>query len=111
MIKRTAPNFITSEAHLATLDSARSDAFGEIYSLKMLRVKRLAAAMDITEAGTSAPIEMAAKAKPANQLGNCALMSAGTAAFAPKGASDPTGLICAAIAIKPVRASRPSISE
>src|SRR5579863_607487 len=87
MMKSTAPNFSTSEAHLATLDSARSEAFGLMYSLKMLRVNRLAAAMDITEAGTSAPIEMAAKAKPANQLGNSALMSAGTAPFAPNGAS------------------------
>src|SRR5260370_11091750 len=74
----------------------------------MLRVNRLAAAIDITEAGTSAPIEMAAKAKPANQLGNSWLMRAGTAPFAPKGAK---GFTCAAIAMYPVRASSPSISE
>src|SRR5260370_6697117 len=69
---------------------------------------RLPAAIDITEAGTSAPIEMAAKAKPANQLGNSWLMRAGTAPFAPKGAR---GFTCAAIAMYPVRASSPSISE
>src|SRR5579885_2988844 len=86
-MKRTAPNFRTSEAHLATSDSARSEALGLMYSLKMLRVNRFAAAIDITEAGTSAPIEMAAKATPANQLGNCWRMSAGTAPFAAKDAS------------------------
>src|SRR5258708_27024183 len=49
----------------------------------MFLVNRFAAAMDMTAAGTSAPIEIAAKAKPANQLGNSRLISAGTAPFAP----------------------------
>ena len=52
----------------------------------MFRVNKFAAAIDITAAGTSAPMAIAAKANPANQLGNCWLMSAGTAPLAPKGA-------------------------
>jgi hypothetical protein len=44
----------------------------------MLRVNRLAAPIDITAAGTSAPIAIAENAKPLNQLGNSALNSAGT---------------------------------
>ena len=35
----------------------------------MLRVNRLAAAMDMIAAGTSAPMAIAPKATPANQLG------------------------------------------
>ena len=41
-------------------------------------MNRLAAPIDITAAGTSAPMAIAAKAKPANQPGNSALNSAGT---------------------------------
>ena len=51
----------------------------------MLRVNRLAAAMDMMAAGTSAPMTMAAKAIPANQLGKTRWNRNGTAscAFAP----------------------------
>ena len=44
----------------------------------MFRVHRLAAAIDMMAAGTSAPIPIAAKAIPANQPLNCWLNSAGT---------------------------------
>ena len=44
----------------------------------MLRVHRFAAAIDMIAAGTSAPIPMAAKATPANQLGNMLSNSSGT---------------------------------
>jgi hypothetical protein len=43
-----------------------------------LRVKRLAAPMLMTAAGASAPMAIAAYAKPANPLGKSALKSAGT---------------------------------
>ena len=45
----------------------------------MLRVNRLAAAMAMIAAGTSAPMTMAANATPANQLGNRWWNSNGTA--------------------------------
>ena len=48
----------------------------------MLRVNRFAAAIDMIAAGTSAPIATAAKATPANQDGNTASNSAGTACCA-----------------------------
>ena len=44
----------------------------------MLRVHRLAAAIDMIAAGTSAPIPMAAKAIPAKKLLNWVWNSAGT---------------------------------
>ena len=44
----------------------------------MLRVNRFAAAIDMIAAGTSAPMAMAAKAMPANQLGNIWSNSSGT---------------------------------
>src|SRR6266566_185554 len=108
MIKSRAPNFTINEAHLATCDSSRSLAFFLKYSLYTFLVNRLAAAMDMTEAGTSAPIEMAANAKPANQDGKEALISAGTAPLLP---NPGRGFTFAAIAMYPVNASRPSINE
>src|ERR1700722_18605844 len=57
----------------------------------MLRVNRLAAAMDMIAAGTSAPMAMAANEKPANQEGNASRNSAGTAkwgAYRGKGAAE-----------------------
>src|SRR5438552_16096103 len=96
MMKSKAPNFTTNEAHLATAASSRSLAFFLKYSLYIFLVNRLAAAMDIMEAGTSAPIAIAANAKPANQDGKKALISPGTAPLLPNPAR---GLICAAIAI------------
>src|SRR5207249_698885 len=83
-MKISAPNLTTNEVILATLASCLSLLWGLIYSLKMLRVNRLAAAIDITAAGTNAPMAIAAKAKPANQSGKEVLIKMGTAAFAPK---------------------------
>ena len=44
----------------------------------MLRVNRLAAAIDMIAAGTSAPMPIAANATPANQSGNISSNSSGT---------------------------------
>jgi hypothetical protein len=49
----------------------------------MLRANRLAAAIDMTEAGTSAPMAMAANANPWNQPGKSCENSPGTALLAP----------------------------
>ncbi len=68
----------------------------------MLRVNRLAAAIDMIAAGTSAPMAMAAKPKPTNQSGNIALKSSGMAWLLLDGFSP------AAIAMYPSRASSPS---
>ncbi len=48
----------------------------------MLRVNRLAAAIDMMAAGTSAPIAIAAKATPANHDGKTAWKKCGTASCA-----------------------------
>src|SRR5450830_430035 len=77
-MKITAPNLTTSETTLATLASPTGVTFGLTYGFQKLRVNRLAAPIDITAAGTSAPMAIAANAKPANQLGNTALNKAGT---------------------------------
>src|SRR5213079_2415483 len=66
----SAPTLTVSEAHCETLVCRRGLAEGLKNSLKMLRVNRLAAAIDMIAAGTSAPMTMAAKAIPVNQLGN-----------------------------------------
>lgn len=71
----------------------------------MLRVKRFAAAIDMMAAGTSAPMPIAAKATPANQAGNMSSKSCGMASW------PLVTLTPAAIAMKPSRASRPSIRE
>src|SRR5919199_1669480 len=65
----SAPTFTNSDATLATADSCSGVESGRTYSVQMLRVNRLAAAIDITAAGTSAPMAIAANAKPSNQLG------------------------------------------
>src|SRR5579859_4061059 len=74
----------------------------------MLRVKRLAAAMDMIAAGTSAPMAMAAKPKPTNQSGKTFRNRPGTANCAPKVLS---GFTPVATAMKPNRAIRPSRNE
>ena len=66
----------------------------------MLRVHRLAAAIDMIAAGTSAPMPMAAKATPANQLGNCCSNSSGTTVLPSARPFSPTsGFTPAAIAM------------
>jgi hypothetical protein len=51
----------------------------------MLRVKRLAAPIDITAAGTSAPMAMAAKATPSNHDGKYFRKRSGTASLGEAG--------------------------
>src|SRR6476659_7832338 len=77
----------------------------------MLRVKVLAAAMDMIAAGTSAPMAMAAKATPANHEGNESSNSWGMTSWAFGLPSSPIGLVPAAMATQPSRASRPSTKE
>src|SRR5690242_13534871 len=74
----------------------------------MLRVHKLAAAIDMIAAGTSAPITIAAYATPATHDGNSFSNSWGTASWGLGGS--PT-LTPAAIATKPSRASSPSRNE
>ena len=72
----------------------------------MLRVHRLAAAIDMIAAGTSAPITIAANATPANHGGNSFSNSCGTACCGFGRTFTP-----AAIATKPSSASSPSRKE
>src|SRR5689334_2111685 len=78
----SAPILTVSDAHCETRVCKRLSAAGWRNSLKMLRVNRLAAAMDMIAAGTSAPMTMAAKATPVNQLGNRCWNRYGTASCA-----------------------------
>ena len=96
---------MTSDAQRATAVCSRSSASLWMYSLHTLRVKRFAAAIDMTAAGTKAPIAIAANANPSNHDGKYWMNRSGTAKFLS------VGLIPAAIAISPVSASRPSMSE
>src|SRR6476661_10759815 len=77
----------------------------------MLRVNVFAAAIDMIAAGTSAPMAMAAKATPANHDGNESSNSWGMTSWALGLPSSPIGLVPAAIATQPSRASRPSTKE
>src|SRR4051794_36014412 len=92
----TAPTLTRSDTIFETWASSGGVAVRWTYSTQMLRVKRFAAAIDMTDAGTSAPIAIAARAKPANHVGKANWISCGTALFAPYGGS---GLISAAIAM------------
>src|SRR3954470_22897400 len=74
----------------------------------MLRLNRFAAAIDMIDAGTNAPIAIAANAKPANQSGKTLAKSAGTAELFPKSFD---GWIDAAIAMYPRRAISPRRNE
>src|SRR5580658_1185567 len=78
----SAPSLTTSEVHWETLVSWWGVASGLRNSLKMFRVNRLAAAMAMIAAGTSAPMMMAEKAIPANQLENMFWTRYGTASCA-----------------------------
>src|ERR1700712_184296 len=77
----------------------------------MLRVNVFAAAMDMIAAGTSAPMATAANAMPANQLGKESSNSWGMTSCGLGLPSTPTGLVPAAMATQPSRASRPSTKE
>ena len=82
-MKPTAPTFTRSDISFETWASSPGEASRRTYSVQMLRVKRFAAAIDMTDAGTSAPIAIEARANPANHVGNANWMSCGTALFAP----------------------------
>jgi hypothetical protein len=69
MANSSAPSLMTSETHCETLVCSLGLASGLKNSRNMFRVNRLAAAMDMIAAGTRAPMMMAAKAIPVNQLG------------------------------------------
>src|SRR6478736_6806853 len=77
----------------------------------MLRVKVFAAAIDMMAAGTRAPIATAAKAIPANQDGKLSSNSWGITSCALGLPSSPIGLVPAAIATHPSRASSPRTKE
>src|ERR1700712_5075117 len=77
----------------------------------MLRVNVFAAAIDMIAAGTSAPIATAAKATPANQLGKESSNSCGITSCGLGLPSTPTGLVPAAMATQPSRASSPRTKE
>ena len=78
----SAPTLTISETHCETLVWSLGLASGLKNSLKMFRVNRLAAAMAMIAAGTSAPMTMAEKAIPVNQLGNRCWNRYGTASWA-----------------------------
>src|ERR1700677_740266 len=79
--KNSAPSFTVRDDHWATLVSSLGLASGLKNSLKMLRVNRFAAAIAMIAAGTRAPMMIAEKAMPANQLGNMCWIRYGTASW------------------------------
>src|SRR4051794_6511759 len=81
----SAPAFMNSDAQRATRVCSWSSASLWTYSRQMLRVNRFAEAIDITAAGTSAPIAIAANAKPSNQDGKYFRNRSGTANVAADG--------------------------
>src|ERR1700680_4296851 len=107
-MKISAATLTSSETILLTVASSRRLIAGWMYSRQMLRLKRLAAAIDITAAGTSAPTAMAANATPVNQLGNIFWKRSAMALLLPNSA---LGLIPAAMAMKPSRPISPSMNE
>ena len=68
----------SSDSTFARRASSRCDRFFQRYSRQMLRVNRLAAAIDIIAAGTNAPMAIAAKQNPANHEGKIFRNNAGT---------------------------------
>ncbi len=103
-----APTLTRSETTLLTVASSRRLIAGWTYSRQMLRLKRFAAAIDITAAGTSAPTAMAANATPVNQLGNMFWKRSAIALLLPNAL---LGLIPAAMAMKPNSPISPSRNE
>ncbi len=79
--KIRAASLTRKDTTCETIVSSRALIFarGRMYSCQMLRLKRLAAAIDITDAGTSAPIAMAPNAMPVNQAGNSIWINSGRA--------------------------------
>src|SRR5271163_3027439 len=101
----SAPILTINETSLATTASSRGVISGCTNGFQMLRVKVLAAPIDITAAGTSAPSAIAAKQKPANQSGKAQSTNCGTASVGE------LTLTPAATAIMPSSAMRPSTKE
>src|SRR3569833_3484491 len=114
-MKNSAPAFTTSDTIFATCASPLPETFGLTYSFQMLRVNKLAQAIDMIAAGTSAPIAIAANATPTNQSGNACTNSAGTAYWLPN-ALNPSAncgidFTPAATAMVPRSAISPSAKE
>jgi hypothetical protein len=82
MMIANAPILTTSEVSLATRASSSWVASRWRYSFHTLRVNRLADAIDMTAAGTSAPMAIAPKATPTNHDGKTLRKRSGTAKFA-----------------------------
>ena len=82
-MKARARNFATMAVILATRAVSACSFLGLMNSLQTLRLKRLSAAMDMIDAGTRAPIAIAANPKPAKALGNSFSKRAGMALLAP----------------------------
>src|ERR1700680_1719218 len=104
----SAPTLTSRETTLLTVASSRRLIAGCTYSRQMLRLKRLAAAIDITAAGTRAPTAMGAKGTPVNQLGNMFWNRSAIALLLPNAL---LGLIPAAMAMNPKRPISPSRKE
>src|SRR5476649_1193335 len=104
----SAPTLTSSETTLLTVASSRRLIAGWTYSRQMLRLKRLAAAIDMIAAGTRAPTAMAAKATPVNQLGNIFWKRSAMALLLPNAL---LGLMPAAMAMKPRSPISPSRNE
>ena len=79
----TAPTFAVSDTALAMRTCRLGVAVGWKYSTYTLRTKLVAAAIDITAAGTSAPTVIAPNTSPASGPGISRSTSIGTAASAP----------------------------
>src|SRR5271167_1913297 len=79
-MKISAPNLTSIETSMAVAASAAGVMSGLTKIRQILRVKRLAAPIDMIAAGTRAPIAIAAKLNPTNQSGKILRNSAGTTA-------------------------------
>src|SRR5260364_83943 len=76
IINVNAPNLTSNDASFAFFVSCAGVTLWDTKGLYKLRVNRLAAPIDITAAGTSALIAIAAAEKPRNQEGKSRLISA-----------------------------------
>src|ERR1700676_5214845 len=103
-----APTLTSRETTLLTVASSARLIAGCTYSRQMLRLKRLAAAIDMIAAGTRAPTAMAANATPVNQLGNIFWKRSAMALLLPNAL---VGLMPAAMAMKPRSPISPSRKE
>jgi len=105
MMNANAPTLTMSDKSFAMSVSWAADMLALTKGRQILRVKVLAAPIDITAAGTRAPMAIAAKEKPTNQSGNILRKSCGTTSWAFDSFSP------AARPIRPSRAIKPRTSE